>query len=604
MLKEQGRGSFGEVWLAQDEQLDNMQVAIKIYIALDDRGIEEFKKEYKTAYKLNHPNLLHAYHFDICDKRPYLVMPYCPESALSLIGNCDRETLWRFIKDVSSGLAYLHSLDIIHHDIKPDNILRAEDGSFAITDFGISTKMRSTLRRNSTRAINQMSSGGSLPYMGPEMFTAKAESVKATDIWAFGVTLYEMITGDLPFFGQGGVMQLNGAAIPDLEYEDPEIVRLVQACMSKNTWDRPTAEDISISAQEQAFHPNAERADKEIKTTEAGATVPFLNNDLPTSKKTDKATSEPDKEITPPSSYNPKRKKRTLLWGSLSLGVILLIILIATYNPERKAAKEAFPKYSSLVQSTRSALSSGITAENIATIRQNINSLKSLEAAHSKNDKRFSEASSIERGFNSKIQSTFDAYVSAANSAKASDVKADNYYKALQIKEDATIRERYNSLADKLNGIKRVDFVMIYRDDKNETYADRIDYRLKDGKLVIEADAKPLVASKVTYMDIYFEFQDFEGATKKYNKQTFYVKILKPDGSLMTGKSSPEGYTYKYTVDLSEGMSAWEGHCVNSPKVWCLGWGNDQKTAYKAGTYKVQVYNKGRQLFSVPVIFK
>mgnify|MGYP002622875092 CR=1 FL=1 len=252
LLKELGRGSFGEVWLAQDEQLD-MQVAVKVYIALDDRGIEDFKKEYKNAYDLNHPNLLHANHFDICDRRPFLVMPYCPDSALSLIGNCDRDTLWQFIKDVSAGLAYLHSKDIVHHDIKPDNILRTEDGRFVITDFGISTKMRSTLRRNSTRAMNQNPSGGALPYMGPEMFCAKPESVKATDIWAFGVTLYEIITGDLPFFGQGGVMQRNGAEVPELEYEDSEIVKLVKACMAKDTWDRPTAENVNNTTASRLF---------------------------------------------------------------------------------------------------------------------------------------------------------------------------------------------------------------------------------------------------------------------------------------------------------------------------------------------------------------
>ena len=249
LLKEQGRGSFGEVWLAQDEQLDNMQVAIKAYVALDDRGIEEFKKEYKTAYGLNHPNLLHAYHFDVCDKRPYLVMPYCPDSALSLIGHCDTETLWQLIKDVSSGLAYLHSLDIVHHDIKPDNILRKEDGTFVITDFGISTKMRSTLRRNSTRAMSQNDTAGSLPYMGPEMFSdTPPPSIKATDIWAFGATLYEIITGDLPFWGQGGVMQMNGAQIPKFECDDIEMTQMVKACMSRNPWDRPTTDDLIQTA--------------------------------------------------------------------------------------------------------------------------------------------------------------------------------------------------------------------------------------------------------------------------------------------------------------------------------------------------------------------
>ncbi|MCM1177019.1 MAG: serine/threonine protein kinase [Clostridium sp.] len=277
LIEEKGRGSFGEVWLARDEQLE-LDVAIKIYIALDERGIEDFKREYKSAYKLNHPNLLHAYHFDICERRPFLVMPYCPDSAISLIGNCDNDTLWKFIKEVSSGLSYLHSLDIVHHDIKPDNILVTEDGTFAITDFGISDNMRSTLRRNSTRSMERNSSGGSLPYMGPEMFTSRPESIKATDVWALGVTLYEIITGNLPFFGQGGVMLQNGAAIPDIEYPDKNIVNLIRICLAKETWDRPTAEEIVKMAESRTFiskSPNNQsRTSGSKKTVKKGQPAP------------------------------------------------------------------------------------------------------------------------------------------------------------------------------------------------------------------------------------------------------------------------------------------------------------------------------------------
>lgn len=240
-----GRGTFGEVWLARDEQLE-MQVAIKVYITLDDRGVADFISEYKSTYGLNHPNLLHAYHFAMCEKRPYLVMPFCPGSAVNLVGNVDEQTLWRFIRDVASGLAYLHSKNIIHHDIKPDNVLIDEQGHFVITDFGISTKMRSTLRRNSAREMNTNNPlGGSLSYMGPEMFSSQAESVKATDIWALGATLYEIAAGELPFFGQGGVLLLNGADVPrpNVPYSDV-LVNTIMGCLAKETWDRPLASQL------------------------------------------------------------------------------------------------------------------------------------------------------------------------------------------------------------------------------------------------------------------------------------------------------------------------------------------------------------------------
>lgn len=244
LVKERGRGTFGEVWQAWDDILD-MDVAIKIYIALDSRGIDEFKSEFRTTFSLTHPNLLHASHFDVVEKRPYLVMPYCPESADELVGKISEEEAWRFIRDVSSGLAYLHSRNIIHRDIKPDNILRDGEGNFLISDFGVSVKMRSTLRKNSVRDLSESTTQGTIGYMGPEMFTTNPTAVKATDIWALGATVYEMLEEEMPFFGQGGVMLLHGGEIPDLKGPWSDSLKAtVAACLSRETWERPKAEDL------------------------------------------------------------------------------------------------------------------------------------------------------------------------------------------------------------------------------------------------------------------------------------------------------------------------------------------------------------------------
>ncbi len=249
LVSERGRGTFGEVWQAWDETLD-MEVAIKIYIALDSKGIDEFKSEFRTTYSLTHPNLLHANHFEVVEKRPYLVMPYCPESADELVGKITEEEAWHFIKDVCSGLAYLHSKNIIHRDIKPDNILRDGEGNFLISDFGVSVKMRSTLRKNSVRDLSESTTQGTIGYMGPEMFTANPSAVKATDIWALGASLWELLVGELPFFGQGGGMLMSGAEIPVLKGQWSESLKVVvESCLAKDPWARPKADQLASYAQ-------------------------------------------------------------------------------------------------------------------------------------------------------------------------------------------------------------------------------------------------------------------------------------------------------------------------------------------------------------------
>lgn len=240
-----GSGSFGEVWLAKDNETD-LDVAVKIYISVDPQGLNDFKKEFQLSFNLNHTNLLHANYLGVCkdDNKPYLVMPFCPDGSVTkMAGKMDEKTLWTFIHDVAAGLDYLHSQQppIIHQDIKPDNILVLKNGSYVISDFGISKQLKNTLRKSS----HLNSASGAVAYMGPERFSKQYQAVKASDIWSFGVTIYELVYGELPFCGLGGSMQKQGADIPDLpeEFSD-EIKLLFTSCLAKETWNRPSAKQI------------------------------------------------------------------------------------------------------------------------------------------------------------------------------------------------------------------------------------------------------------------------------------------------------------------------------------------------------------------------
>lgn len=249
-LKEyKGSGSFGEVWLAEDSEL-GIDVAIKLYISLDQKGQDEFKDEYKVAYGLSHENLLTAQYYSVWDHRPYLIMKYCSRgSAGNLGGTASEDDIWKFIHDVANGLKYLHTQEppIVHQDIKPENILIDEHGNYLITDFGISKKMRTTMRKQSKRSIES----GAIAYMGPERFLKDPMAVKASDIWSLGVSIYELATNDLPFMGQGGGMLNAGAALPELDEKwSRNLNEIMQACLSKETWDRPTAEELAEYTQQ------------------------------------------------------------------------------------------------------------------------------------------------------------------------------------------------------------------------------------------------------------------------------------------------------------------------------------------------------------------
>ncbi len=243
-LKEfKGSGSFGEVWLANDDILGS-EVAIKIYISLDSHGVEEFRNEYITTQDISHPNLLTPNYFDIWRQQPFLIMKYCAKgSSSALAGKINESNLWQFIHDVASGLKYLHNLPdpIIHQDIKPDNILVDDSNHYLITDFGISKKIRATMRKQSRRAVG----AGATAYMGPERFDSYPSPVKASDIWSLGVSVYELATGELPFSGLGGGMQKNGAEIPSLDSNwSKDLNSVMQSCLAKETWDRPTADKL------------------------------------------------------------------------------------------------------------------------------------------------------------------------------------------------------------------------------------------------------------------------------------------------------------------------------------------------------------------------
>lgn len=309
-LKEKiGKGSFGEVWLVYDNE-SNIDMAAKVYFALDAQGNNDLKQEFTNTHKLNHPNLLHPTFFGVSDDRSYIIMPYCPTTASKLIGCCNEMMAWKFVRDVANGLTYLHQHDIVHHDIKPDNILIGEDGFFKITDFGVSIQLRD-LMNNEKEAIK----GGTEGYMAPEMFMSGAESIKASDIWALGATVYEMLTGELPYHALGGRGQIAGTEQVEIPYHfiSDNLVQLVRDCMAKEPWDRPQAQEIAdyirILFDESVEHPEWKAYFENIRREPIPEPEPEPDSGL---------------ELDP----EPIGRKRRLWWVPVAAAVVAGIIVV------------------------------------------------------------------------------------------------------------------------------------------------------------------------------------------------------------------------------------------------------------------------------------
>ena len=243
-IKRLGNGATAQVWEATDTKAGNIKVAVKIFSAFGNigtRGIQIFEKEFTSVHGLIQTNLLIPNSYDTYGNIPYLVSNYCEKgSAQSLVGRMGADDLVNFMKDTAQGLDYLHKHGIVHQDIKPDNILIDANDNFVLTDFGISNQ-------SETKNIN-----GTPAYMGPERYGNNPVSIPESDIWSFGATVFEMITGDVPFGDNGGVVQAAGEKIPEFpaSFKSKTIKNLVVRCLDPVPENRPTAEEILLELED------------------------------------------------------------------------------------------------------------------------------------------------------------------------------------------------------------------------------------------------------------------------------------------------------------------------------------------------------------------
>ena len=201
-----GAGGMGEVYLARDGRLDR-EVAIKVLpeaMTRDPERVARFEREAKLLASLNHPNIAAIHGFDDVDGSRFLVMEYVEGETLAQrlkSGPFAVEDALDLAKQMAEALEAAHEKGVIHRDLKPDNVMIRPDGSVKVLDFGLAKAMAeessaSAPAESPTITANYTRPGvilGTAAYMSPEQARGRPLD-KRTDIWSFGVILYECLS--------------------------------------------------------------------------------------------------------------------------------------------------------------------------------------------------------------------------------------------------------------------------------------------------------------------------------------------------------------------------------------------------------------------------
>lgn len=238
------RGGMAMVYLANDLRLER-RVAVKVmhsHLAEDSNFTRRFEQEARSAAGLSHPNLVGVFDQGHDAGHTYLVMEYLPSITLRALLKQQKalteEQALEIGEAVLSGLAAAHTAGIVHRDLKPENVMLADDGRIKLGDFGLA-------RAVSANTTTGQALLGTIAYLSPELVTRGVADARS-DIYAFGIMLYEMLTGEQPFTGEQP-MQIayqhanSDVPAPSLKSPDtsPELDELVVWATQRDPEKRP-----------------------------------------------------------------------------------------------------------------------------------------------------------------------------------------------------------------------------------------------------------------------------------------------------------------------------------------------------------------------------
>lgn len=355
-------GGMGTVWQARDETL-RRDVAVKmlhlqpgISDAERTQAVERAMREARIAARLHHPNAVQVYDVVDDDGGPCLIMQYVPSRSLATAvaedGPMAPHEVARLGTQIAAALAAAHRVGIVHRDVKPGNVLMADDGTVKITDFGVSHAF-DDVTVTSTGMVT-----GTPAYLAPEVARGE-DSTAASDVYSLGSTLYFAVQGRAPFGEDGNpmaVLHRVASGRPEPAARAGELGPMLESMMAPAPADRPAMVDIATRLPD--LHPLAGEASDTDVTRQLRVAGP---SDAPTARVptpprpmtaalpvAPMPPMPPVPPVLPPDDRRDDDHRRTLLvLGAVALvavlGVVLAVVLLRSGSDTNTASGDGTP---------------------------------------------------------------------------------------------------------------------------------------------------------------------------------------------------------------------------------------------------------------------